>query len=71
MKDYQSTGPHWTYGWLRRMELDSIAEGFCYEAPNGDLIYSLHEDHSEIMMLFEVIDDNGEPYLCDRPGIML
>lgn len=71
MKPYQSTGPHWTYGWLRRTELDSAVEGFCYEAPDGDLIYSTHEDHEEIMMLFEVIDDCGQSYLCDREGLTL
>ena len=37
MKPYQSCGPHWTYGWLRRPELDSHDEGYCYEAPDGTL----------------------------------
>ena len=40
MKPYQSCGPHWTYGWLRRPEMDSHDEGYCYEAPDGLLIYS-------------------------------
>ena len=71
MKPYQSTGPHWSYGWLRRTELDSAVEGFCYETPDGDLVYSTHEDHEEIMVLFEVIDEMGEPYLCDREGLTI
>ncbi len=71
MKPYQSTGPHWTYGWLRRTELDSATEGFCYEAPDGDLVYSTHEDHEEIMILFEVVGADGESYLVDKVGLML
>ena len=35
MKPYQSCGPHWAYGWLRRPEMDSHDEGYCYEAPKG------------------------------------
>ena len=71
MKPYLSCGPHYTYGWLRRSELDSAEMGFCYEAPDGDLIYSTHEDHDEIMMLFEVLDKNGNRYLCDRQGLLM
>ena len=69
MKPYQSCGPHWTYGWLRRPELDTHDEGYCYEAPDGLLIYSSQEDHIEVMTLFEVIGEDGEPYLCDREGL--
>lgn len=71
MKPFQSTGPHWTYGWLRRTELDSASDGFCYEAPNGDLVYSNQEDHEEIMILFEIIDGDGERYLVDKLGLTL
>jgi hypothetical protein len=47
MKPYQSCGPHWTYGWLRRPELDSHDDGYCYEAPDGTLVFSSQEDHME------------------------
>jgi hypothetical protein len=69
MRSYQSTGPHWSYGWLRRTELDSVLDGYCYEAPDGDLIYSTQPDHEEIMILFEVVGDDGQAYLCDREGL--
>jgi hypothetical protein len=69
VKPYQSTGPHWTYGWLRRTELDSATDGYCYEAPDGELIYSRQEDHEEVMILFEVIDKDGHAYLVDRVGL--
>ena len=69
MRPYQSCGPHWTYGWLRRPELDSLDVGYCYEAPVGTLIYSSQEDHIEVMTLFELLDRNGERYLVDREGL--
>ena len=69
MKPYQSTGPHWTYGWLRRTELDTTGDGYCYEAPDGELIYSRQEDHEEVMILFEVVGEDGETYLVDRVGL--
>ena len=69
MKPYQSTGPHWTYGWLRRTELDCSVKGYCYEAPDGDLIYSNLPDHEEVMILFEIITEHGDHYLCDRVGL--
>jgi hypothetical protein len=49
--------------------MDSHDEGYCYEAPDGALIYSSQEDHIEVMTLFEVVGEDGEPYLCDREGL--
>jgi hypothetical protein len=69
MRSYQSTGPHWTYGWLRRPELDTAVDGYCYEAPDGELVYSQQHDHEEVMTLFEVIDPDGNAYLVDRVGL--
>ena len=69
MKPYQSCGAHWTYGWLRRPELDNCDEGYCYEAPDGTLVFSSQEDHIEVMTLFEVYDDEGNSYLVDRIGL--
>ena len=69
MKSYQSCGPHWTYGWLRRPEMDSHDKGYCYEEPHGALVFSSQEDHKQVMFLFEVHEDDGESYLCDRKGL--
>lgn len=33
------SGFHYTFGWLRRPELDD-ENGFCYEQPDGDLVYT-------------------------------
>jgi hypothetical protein len=49
--------------------MDSHDEGYCYEAPDGTLVFSSQEDHLEVMTLFEVIGEDGEAYLCDREGL--
>jgi hypothetical protein len=49
--------------------MDSHDEGYCYEAPDGLLIYSSQEDHIEVMTLFEVYDEEGNSYLVDRVGL--
>jgi hypothetical protein len=49
--------------------LDNVTEGYCYEAPNGDLVFSRQEDHVEVMTLFELIDSDGAHYLVDRLGL--
>lgn len=57
-------GPHWQFGWLRRFELDTDEDGFCYEHPDGDLIYSLAAEHEHIMMLHCCRDSlTGEKYV--------
>jgi hydroxyacyl-ACP dehydratase HTD2-like protein with hotdog domain len=33
-----STGWHWTYGWLRRPELDVAYDGYAYEDGDGDIM---------------------------------
>ena len=61
-------GFHHTFGWLRRPELDN-RDGYCYEAPDGDLIYSAMFHHDKGMVLYEMIDaETGEHYLVDQVG---
>mgnify|MGYP003351413551 FL=1 len=33
------TGFHYSFGWLRRPELDD-ENGYCYEQPDGDLVFT-------------------------------
>lgn len=57
-------GPHWRFAWLRRWELDTEEDGFCYEHPDGDLIYSKDPSHEQIMMLHCCRDaTTGEKYV--------
>lgn len=44
MYEVISNGWHWSYGWLRRDDLDDH-RGFCYEKPNGEMVFSLRRDH--------------------------
>ena len=63
------TGYHNTFGWLRRSELDDD-NGFCYEAPDGDLVFSGSAHHKNAMLLYELIDpETGDHYLVDRVGL--
>jgi len=48
---FRDRGWHWQFGWLRRSELDDEELGFCYEHPDGDLIYSTSDDHNIAMSL--------------------
>lgn len=45
-----SSGWHWSYGWLRRSENDDH-RGFCYEKPDGVLVYTMRRDHRLICRL--------------------
>lgn len=57
-------GPHWRFGWLRRWELDTDEDGFCYEHPDGDLIYSAAPEHENMIMLHCCRDlQTGEKYV--------
>lgn len=57
------TGFHYTFGLLRRPELDD-ENGFCYEEPDGDLLYT-SEPHREKAALMNCWEDwhTGERYL--------
>lgn len=59
-----STGWHWQYGWLRRPELDD-ANGYCYEEPDGDRVYTPSLRHRKAMRLTCWLDaETGEKYLA-------
>lgn len=63
-------GWHWNFGFLRRPERDNEEgyRGFCYEAPDGDMIYTERSDHETICFLNEWLDgDTGEKYLTLDP----
>lgn len=65
-----SIGWHWNYGFLRRPELDNRDGyiGYCYEYPDGDMIYSQRGDHATICFINEWLDgDTGERYLTLDP----
>lgn len=58
-------GWHWSFGWLRRPELDT-KNSYCYEEPDGDLVYSSRPEHCRSMYLDGRVDEkSGETYLCD------
>jgi len=58
-----SQGWHYTYGYLRRKEMDNHY-GYCYEEPGGDLIYSNNPAHHN-MAIFNCYQDKktGEKYV--------
>ena len=65
-------GWHWTYGYLRRPELDQImvtSEGlkepcYCYEEPDGDQVYSPYKSHKKrAHMVCRKDEETGEKYL--------
>jgi len=57
-------GWHWTFGWLRRPEMDQDGM-YCYEEPNGDLIFSKRAEHRVQLYLDCRYDEEvQEPYTC-------
>ena len=57
-------GWHWSFGWLRRPELDD-ENGYCYEEPDGDLVFSPRPSHKRAMYLDVRVDqETGDLYLC-------
>ena len=40
-----ATGWHYSFGWLRRPELDAETKGFTYEMPDGMLVVSREVQH--------------------------
>lgn len=58
------SGWHWSFGWLRRKDQD-CEHGYCYEEPDGDLVWSARSDHKKIAFLDCMQDHKtGEKYLC-------
>lgn len=59
-----TSGWHYTFGWLRRPELDD-ANGYCYEEPDGDLIFTARISH-QVRAYLDCWEDTrtGERYLA-------
>lgn len=45
-----STGWHWQYGWMRRPDCDD-ANGYCYEEPDGNLVFTPQLRHRKALRL--------------------
>jgi hypothetical protein len=66
--EFIKSGWHWSFGWLRRSELDEDG-AYCYEDGDGDLIYSQRKDHHLICYLDCWKDrKTGEKYLTLNPS---
>jgi len=58
------SGWHHTYGWLRRPEMD-CEYGYCYEEPDGDLVFTDDARHVRYAFLNCWRDKStGECYLA-------
>ena len=60
---YIKSGWHWSFGWLRRPELDEPF-GYCYEDGDGDRIFTPRLDHKLVCYL-DCFEDyaSGEKYV--------
>jgi hypothetical protein len=57
-------GWHWTFGWLRRPELDQSGL-YCYEEPNGDLVFTKKAEHKSSLYLDKRRDEDADvDYFC-------
>jgi hypothetical protein len=66
--EWISHGWHWSYGFLRRRDLDD-ERGFCYEEPDGDFMWSKRREHHTAMFLEQWRDrETGKTYLIDHPA---
>lgn len=64
MDELVSSGWHWSYGWLRCPDEDNDT-GYCYEEPDGDMVFTPRKDHQVACYLECRIDrKTGEKYLC-------
>lgn len=43
------SGWHWSFGYLRRVQLDGPVLGYAYEAPDGKIMYSKDTNHRHRM----------------------
>ena len=60
-------GWHWSFGLLRRPEMDQKGM-YCYEHPDGDLIFSQRPEHRcQMYMDSRMDEDEGEEYICLAP----
>ena len=59
------SGWHYTFGWVRRSDLDDELCGFCYEDPEGMIVVSPELHHKNGIYLDCREDrETGELYLC-------
>ena len=59
------SGWHYTFGWMRRVDLDDELCGFCYEDPEGMIVVSPELHHKNGIYLDCREDrETGELYLC-------
>lgn len=64
------SGWHWQFGWLRRPDMDD-QHGYCYEEPDGDLVFFADKINRNMVYLDERIDHRtGDTYLCLHPNDM-
>lgn len=69
------SGWHWSFGILRRPELDNDTDksgvyynGHCYELPDGLLFYTKRYDHKLICYINQWLDaETGEKYITVDP----
>jgi len=61
------TGWHWSFGWLRRPELDEDEIGYCYEDGDGTLYFTAKPAHRRALLLDCWETENGERYLAFHP----
>ena len=57
------SGWHWTFGYLRRPELDTDAQGYVYEAPGGALVRTRDPENQMCMHLTELIGSTGKRHI--------
>lgn len=57
-------GWHWSFGWLRRPELDAHSM-YCYETPDGDQIFC--RGRYRVYLDCRKDEDTQELYVCLAP----
>lgn len=74
--EWLAHGWHWSFGWLRRPDMDDYGDfsGFCYESPDGNLMYTRDRDHRLICFLEKWRDrQTGETYFtihADKTSVL-
>lgn len=61
---FVTSGWHWQFGWMRRRRYDD-ANGYCYEHPDGSLIFTSNPRFKKALRLSCWEDaETGERYLA-------
>lgn len=54
------SGMHYSFGWMRHPEKDEPGS-YCYEKPDGSLLYTTRRDHSVFAYVHQCVDEwSGE-----------